>query len=86
MQRLRFIKRARGVGFTLAEIHSLLELRGQQSCRVTRDLIAAKLDLVSARLGELRHLKKELTHWIAECDANVGMASCPAIDHLRPKG
>lgn len=81
-ERLRFIKRARTVGFTLAEVQALLSLRTRKSCRATRELAAAKLQFVDARIRELRHLRHELTQWIADCDANSEDSICPAIDRL----
>jgi MerR family transcriptional regulator, mercuric resistance operon regulatory protein len=82
VDRLRFIKRAQAVGFTLAEIQSLLALRERKSCRATRDLAAAKLRVVDARIRELRHLRAELAQWIADCDANTEDATCPVIERL----
>ena len=79
---LRFIRRARGVGFTLAEIQALLALRTHKSCRATRALAAKKLQFVEERLSELRHLKTELMQWIAACDSNSVDSSCPAIERL----
>ena len=82
VERLRFIKRAQVVGFTLAEIQTLLNLRARQSCRATRDLAASKLEVVDARIRELRHLRKELAHWVADCDANREDSACPVIERL----
>ena len=82
VERLRFIKRAQVVGFTLAEIQSLLNLRTRQSCSATRELAAARLRLVDARIRELRHLRKELAHWVADCDANREDSACPVIERL----
>jgi DNA-binding transcriptional MerR regulator len=42
-ERLRFIKRAQAMGFTLSEITSLLTLQRRRSCRATRELAAGKL-------------------------------------------
>lgn len=82
-EQLRFIKRAQGVGFTLAEIQALLKLRSRKSCRATRALAATKLQFVEERLRDLRRLKMELTQWIAACDSNSGEdESCPAIERL----
>ncbi len=81
-ERLRFIKRAQTVGFTLAEIQALLALRACKSCHATRDLAAAKLQFVDARIRELRHLRRELAQWIADCDANPEDSICPMIDRL----
>jgi MerR family mercuric resistance operon transcriptional regulator len=80
--RLRFIKRAQAMGFTLAEIVSLLALQRRRSCRATRELAAAKLGLVDARIRELRRLRKELAGLIADCDANTQNTRCPVIQRL----
>jgi MerR family transcriptional regulator, mercuric resistance operon regulatory protein len=80
--RVRFIKRAQAMGFALAEIRSLLSLQTQRSCRATRELAAAKLGLVDARIRELRYLHKELAGLIADCDANAEDRVCPVIQRL----
>jgi MerR family transcriptional regulator, mercuric resistance operon regulatory protein len=81
-ERLRFIKRAQRMGFTLSEITSLLTLRARRSCRVTRDLAAAKLRLIDARIRELRDLRTQLADLVVECDANTQDAECPVIQKL----
>ena len=81
-ERLRFIKRAQAMGFTLAEISNLLRLRSRRSCRATRDLAAAKLQIVDSRIEELRQLRKELAGLIVECDANADETTCPVIERL----
>jgi MerR family transcriptional regulator, mercuric resistance operon regulatory protein len=80
--RLRFIKRAQAMGFTLAEIASLLTLQMRRSCHATRELAATKLRLVDARIRELRDLRRELAGLIADCDANTQDAKCPVIQRL----
>jgi MerR family transcriptional regulator, mercuric resistance operon regulatory protein len=79
---LRFIKRAQAVGFTLAEIRTLIEARYKRSCKTTRTLAAEKLEAVEQRMKDLSHLRRELLHWIAECDANSKAACCPTLDAL----
>jgi MerR family mercuric resistance operon transcriptional regulator len=81
-ERLRFIKRAQAMGFTLTEIASLLRLQMHPSCHATRELAAAKLQVVDARIGELRRLRREIARLIADCDANIEEAHCPVIDRL----
>lgn len=81
-ERLRFIKRAQGMGVTLTEISNLLRLKSRRSCRATRELAAAKLAGIDSRIRELRHLRKELAHLIAGCDANVEESVCPVIERL----
>lgn len=80
--RLRFIKRAQAMGFTLAEVASLLKLQEKRSCHATRELAATKLRLVDARIRELRDLRRELAGLIADCDANVQEAKCSVIQRL----
>jgi MerR family transcriptional regulator, mercuric resistance operon regulatory protein len=81
-ERLRFIKRAQAMGFTLTEIANLLRLRTRRSCRATRDLAAAKLQIVDERIRELRQLRQELAHLITDCDANADQTACPVIERL----
>ena len=81
-QRLRFIKRAQVMGFALAEVENLLDLRSRRSCRRTRDLAASKLKSVDARIRELRQLRKDLAALVAQCDTNVIDATCPILDRL----
>ena len=79
---IRFIKRAQAVGFTLAEIQRLIKARNNRSCKSTRSLAAEKLQAVEERMRELSDLRRELRHWIAECDANAKAGCCPALDAL----
>jgi MerR family mercuric resistance operon transcriptional regulator len=81
-ERLRFIKHAQAMGFTLAEAASLLTLQARRSCHATRELAVTKLRLVDARLRELSKLRKQLAHLVAECDANTQDANCPVIQRL----
>lgn len=81
-ERLRFIKRAQSVGFTLVEIEALLALRTRKSCRATRSLAVTKLQFVEERLRDLRRLRMELKQWIAACDSNAEDSVCPAIERL----
>ena len=81
-ERLRYIKRAQAMGFTLKEIESLLNLRTRRSCRATRELAATKLHLIDARIRELRQLRKELAGLVADCDANAQDSTCPTIERL----
>jgi len=81
-ERLRFIKHAQAMGFTLAETASLLALQTRGVCHDTRDLVATKLRLVDARIYKLRRVRRELANLVAECDANTEDANCPVIKRL----
>jgi len=80
--RLRFIKRAQELGFTLAEIRRLLALGDPRSCGEARAIAAEKLSLVRARLSDLARLEKMLASLVRRCDAAKGKVSCPIIDSL----
>lgn len=74
------------MGFTLAEIDTLVKLQSRRSCRATRELAATKLELIGSRIRELRQLRKELALLVADCDANTDDASCPVIERLAHQG
>jgi MerR family mercuric resistance operon transcriptional regulator len=82
--RLRFIKRAQNMGFALTEVASLLALQQRVSCHATRELAAAKLRLLDARIRELRGLRKELARLVAACDTNTHDDTCPVLERLDP--
>lgn len=80
--RVRFIKRAQALGFTLEEIASLLKLEDGRHCAETRDLAARKLALIEARIVDLKAMEKALKGLIRECDAGSQSQSCPLIASL----
>ncbi len=86
--RLRFIKRAQQLGFTLDEVRSLLTLDDGQNCRETRALAEMKLGAIEARMADLRRMQKLLKALIAECNAGKRPRACPIIETLSqpPRG
>lgn len=82
VRRIRFIKRAQLLGFTLDEIASLLKLEGSQTCSNTRDLAAKKLAMVEAKLSDLLAMKTALATMVARCDSEHPGAGCPIIQAL----
>jgi MerR family mercuric resistance operon transcriptional regulator len=82
VMRLRFIKCAQRLGFTLREIDDLLELLEPMSCSKTRTIAAAKLEQVDERIRELQALREEFTGLIAKCDANRDESHCPIIERF----
>ena len=79
--RLGFIRRAQGVGFTLAEVKILLLLGDAPQCRDARALAAEKLRAVEARLRDLKQVRRALDELIGRCDAGRGNR-CPIIEAL----
>ena len=80
--RLRFIKCAQRLGFTLREIDELLELLKTMSCSKTRAIAAAKLEQVDERIRELQSLREEFTGLLAKCDENGDESRCPIIERI----
>lgn len=82
IKRVRFIKRAQVLGFTLDEVSSLLELDEAHACTKTRDLAAHKLQVIENKLGDLKAMRKALTALLRECDTGTKKGSCPIIHAL----
>lgn len=82
VRRIRFIKRAKLLGFTLEEISSLLKLEGSQTCASTRDLASRKLAMVEAKLSDLLAMKTALATMVSRCDSEHPSAGCPIIQTL----
>lgn len=80
--RVRFIKRAQGLGFTLLEIGSLLELDETRACTETRELAALKLQVIEAKLADLKAMRKALTALLRQCDTGSTQDCCPIIQAL----
>lgn len=83
VRRLRFIRRARQLGFTLDEVRALLRLAagGHASCGEARALAEAHLTDVHGRIADLRRMAEALREAIRACER--GDASrCPLIDTL----
>lgn len=80
--RVRFIKRAQQLGFTLKEVKNLLLLEDGQSCRATRLLAQYKLEMIEARLADLGRMRRLLKGLIAECEDGKRPRSCPIITTL----
>ena len=80
--RLRFIKRAKQLGFSLAEVRRLLVLEDPQSCGKARSLAAEKLALVENRIADLERMRGVLTDLVARCDVRRGKVACPIIATL----
>jgi len=81
--RIRFIRRAQQLGFTLKEIKELLELRvsRQTSCAEVRSRAEAKIEDIEARIRSLRQMSRALGKLAHECETQGG-GDCPLLKHL----
>jgi len=86
VSRVRFIKRAQELGFSLAEIQRLLRLGEAQTCGEARSLAAEKLALVESRVADLERLRGVLKDLIGRCDQRRGKVACPIIESLARQG
>jgi len=64
LERLRFIQRARKLGFSVAEIRDILGHadQGDSPCPLVRDLLASRLPQIRARIAELEALAERMEH------------------------
>jgi MerR family mercuric resistance operon transcriptional regulator len=82
VKRVRFIKRAQVLGFTLEEIGSLLALDEARACANTRDLAAHKLQVIEDKLADLKAMRNALTALMRQCDSGATRGACPIIHAL----
>lgn len=80
--RLRFIKRAQHLGFTLDEVKKLLLLEDGQNCGETRKLAQQKLATIRARIADLGRMRRLLEGLVAECERGGRPRRCPIIATL----
>lgn len=82
LKRLRFIRRAQELGFTLDEVRQLLGLADETHCAETRELAQQKLNAVRARLKDLRAMERVLSKLVAQCRVSTKLRGCPIIERL----
>jgi DNA-binding transcriptional MerR regulator len=83
--RLRFIRRARDLGFSLDEVRGLLALaegNPGRSCTDVNSIARAHLAQVDAKLAQLTKLRAELDRVIASCNSVVPVAECHILGAL----
>jgi len=80
---LAFVRRSRGLGFSLDQIRTLLRLGGPEkaSCREVREIAAHHLEDIRTNLGDLRKLERLLTRTVARCTGKMA-PDCPVLDIL----
>lgn len=83
VERVKFVKAAQRLGFSLEEIAGLLSLDDGTQCGEARDLAEQKLADVRSRLADLRRIETVLAKLVRDCCATHGTVSCPLISALR---
>jgi len=82
LKRLRFIRRAKALGFTLADIRELLSLSAQRSVPKIKRAAEARLADVERRLVELEHIRAALRSMVAACPGHGRADDCPILNAL----
>ncbi len=80
--RVKFVKSAQRLGFSLDEIAGLLRLEDGTHCDEARVKAEQKLDDVRAKLRDLRRMESALRRLVADCCASQGTITCPLIAAL----
>lgn len=88
LSRLRFIRHAKALGFSLKDIKALLELRVAPgtTCADIRKRAEAKIADVRIKLDMLRQMEQALVKLTATCRGRGTTSECPILDALDARG
>jgi len=83
LQRLRFIRRSRKLGFSLAEIAELLKLvdGGDYTCSDMKKTTLRQADVIHGRIRDLQRLEESLRDIASNC-SGTSIPECPIVDAL----
>ncbi len=85
VERVRFIRQAQEIGFSLREIHDLLSLRADPATDAgdVRERAEAKLDQVNEKIAQLTRIRVALEGLIATCPGRGGaLRACSILEAL----
>ena len=82
LARLRFIRRAQALGFTLKEIKQLLALSAQRDVARVKRSAQTKLKDVQARIAALERVRDGLATLVEACPGHGRAADCPILRAL----
>ena len=83
IERVRFVKAAQRLGFSLDEVEGLLTLDDGAHCDDARQLAELKLADVRGKLADLRRIERVLAALVRDCCASHGTVFCPLISILQ---
>ena len=81
-KRLRFIRRAKALGFALDEIEGLLSLSASRNVGQIRRAANERLADVERRIAELARVRDSLRQLIAACPGHGRAEDCPILNAL----
>ncbi len=82
VDRIRFIKRSQSLGFTLAEIASLLRLEDAHDRNGIRNITNLHLKDIKTKIADLQRMQKTLSKLVNECETTEPAEPCPIISSL----
>jgi Zn(II)-responsive transcriptional regulator len=82
LKRLRFIRRAKALGFTLEEIRELLSLSDERNVAKVKRAAEAKLADIEQRVAELQRIRRGLRTLVAACPGHGRAEACPILNAL----
>lgn len=88
VHRVRFIKHAQQLGFTLDEIQELLSLRidSRATCSDVKTQAAAKIAAIKGKIAGLLAMQRSLERLTAACSRGTPVAECPILEALEGNG
>ncbi len=88
LRRLRFIRHAKVLGFSLNEIRELLRLRVDSidTCDRVRERTEVKIADIEAKIQALQHMKDALSELVTACSRRGRTKDCPILDSLEASG
>jgi MerR family copper efflux transcriptional regulator len=82
LSRLRFIRKAQSLGFSLGEIRELLALSSHRSVARVKEKAQAKLADVDRRIQELQRMRAALGELVQACPGHGSTEDCPILQAL----
>jgi DNA-binding transcriptional MerR regulator len=84
VERIKFIKQAQEMGFSLDEIKQLFSTEvGVNKCQTVRELLLRKLSDLETKIEQMRTFKNVLNHHLASCENELKshgeQADCPVM-------
>ncbi|MCQ0990357.1 MerR family transcriptional regulator [Jiella marina] len=86
LERLRFVRRCRDLGFSLENIRELLELSldDERACSDVDEITAAHLAAVERKIADLQALAHELQRIASRCSGGGTISNCRILDAITP--
>ena len=82
VRRVRFIKRAQEIGFSLAEIRELLSLRADGQRNEVRAIAQAKIADIEDKMRTLKAMKAVLNRLTERCSGCGPASECPILESI----